>query len=58
MYQQWCIPDGKIIQAGFFDEDELIVVFDLGGARYLSSITCEALGQGIGVNVSVRQRHH
>lgn len=40
-----CVPEGDIVQAGFFDDEELAVVFQLRGERYLATTTVEALSE-------------
>lgn len=44
------VPAGEVVQAGFFDDEELALVFQLGGERYLATTTVEALaGQLVAV---------
>lgn len=46
------VPEGEIVQAGFFDDEELAVVFQLGGERYLATTAVEALREQL-VDVSM-----
>lgn len=41
------VPDGEILQASFFDDDEVMVLFQHGGQRYLSAAHVSALEDGL-----------
>lgn len=46
------VPEGDIVQAGFFDDEELAVVFQLRGERFLATTAVEALSEQL-VDLSV-----
>lgn len=46
------VPEGDIVQAGFFDDEELAIVFQLRGERYLATTAVEALSEQL-VDLSV-----
>lgn len=46
------VPDAEIVQAAFFDDEELAVVFQLAGERFMATATISALEDTLMVSVS------